>query len=139
MIGYSSNFQNFGLLVLRLGIGAAFILHGLPKLAGGPELWAQLGAATGAAGIHFLPAFWGFMAAFAEFFGGVCLIAGLFTRVFSVLLTATMAVAATMHLSKGDDFTVASHAIEMGVVFLSLMFMGPGRISLDWLLFRKKD
>jgi putative oxidoreductase len=36
-----------------------------------------------------------------------------------------------MHLSKGDGLSVASHAIENGIVFFSLIFIGPGRLSLD--------
>ncbi len=42
-----------------------------------------------------------------------------------------MVVAAAMHITKGDGFTVYSHAMKAGVVFLSLIFVGPGRFSLD--------
>ena len=33
---------NTGLLVLRVGIGIIFIIHGMPKLMGGIEGWTQL-------------------------------------------------------------------------------------------------
>lgn len=121
---------NVGLLVLRIGIGAMFIWHGFPKLSGGPELWGKLGQAMGALGIGFAPAFWGFMAAFSECVGGVCLIIGLGFRVAAALLAITMFVAAAMHLNAGDGLKGAAHAVELCVVFISLIILGAGRYSL---------
>ncbi|GAB4424928.1 MAG: DoxX family protein [Thermodesulfovibrionales bacterium] len=120
-----------GLLILRVGIGIMFLYHGFPKLFGGPEKWGKLGIAAKYVGIDIFPVFWGFMAAFSEFFGGTCIILGLFFRPACILLTITMAVAASMHLGKGDGLNVASHAIEDGILFLSLIFIGPGRYSID--------
>jgi putative oxidoreductase len=42
-----------------------------------------------------------------------------------------MIVATSMHLSSGQGLGVASHAIEDGIVFLSLILIGPGKYSLD--------
>ena len=39
-------YKNFGLLVIRVGLGIMFIYHGFPKLAGGEKMWIQLGSAT---------------------------------------------------------------------------------------------
>ena len=89
-------------------------------------------------GIEFLPVFWGFMASFSEFIGGICIILGLFFRPICLLLTITMTVASIRHVSRGDGLRGASHAIEDGIVFLSLIFIGPGKYSLDeWLTSRK--
>jgi len=71
------------------------------------------------------------MAAITEFFGGILLIAGLFMRPTCMLLTWVMIVAASKHLSAGDGILGASHAIELGIVFFSLLFIGPGRLSVD--------
>lgn len=120
-----------GLLLLRLGLGAIFIYHGLPKMTGGPQSWESLGAAMANYGITFLPAFWGFMAAFSELVGGMCLLVGVFFRPACFLLVFTMATAALMHLAAGDGLLRASHAIEDGIVFLSLIFIGPGKYSID--------
>jgi putative oxidoreductase len=125
-----------GLLVIRLGVGLMFLLvHGGPKLMGGPETWERVGGAMSVVGIGFAPVFWGFMAAASEGIGGLLLALGLFTRPAALLMTVTMAVASTMHLSHGDGLAKASHAIELGVVFLGLLMTGPGRYSLDqkWL------
>ena len=81
--------------------------------------------------LEFLPVFWGFMAAVAESFGGLCLILGLFFRPACILLTITMLVAASRHLSQGDGLRGADHAMEVGIVFLSLILIGPGKYSLD--------
>jgi putative oxidoreductase len=42
-----------------------------------------------------------------------------------------MVVATTMHLTRGDGIGVASHAIEAGIVFFSLVLIGAGNYSLD--------
>ena len=114
-----------------------FILHGWPKFIGGPEKWINLGEyGMNSIGIYFAPLFWGFMAAFAEFFGGIHLILGLFTRFFSLLLFITMLVAMMTHISNG--IMEASHAIESSIIFLSLFFMGAGKYSLDYIIINKK-
>ncbi len=129
-----NKYKDFGLLILRIGIGGMFIFHGAPKMLGGPEKWEKIGASMANVGIEFVPVFWGFMASFSEFIGGICIILGLFFRPACILLTITMTIAALGHLSRGDGLRGAAHAIEDGIVFLSLIFIGPGKYSLDeWL------
>ena len=118
---------HLGLLILRVGIGIMFMLHGAPKLMGGPEQWEQLGGSMSNLGITFLPAFWGFMGGFAEFVGGLCLVLGIFWVPACLLLVITMIVAAVTHLSAGDPFTRYSHAVESAILFASLIFIGAGR------------
>lgn len=126
-----------GLLLLRIGIGLAFVAHGWPKLVGGVETWTKLGGTMSGLGIHFGAPVWGFLAAFTEAVGGVLLAVGLGTRAVSVALAFTMVVAVKMHLDAGDGFRGWSHAFEDGVVFVALVFMGAGRFSLDALLARR--
>ncbi|MFC3364596.1 DoxX family protein [Pedobacter fastidiosus] len=71
------------------------------------------------------------MAAATETFGGFLLIVGLFFRPACILLVFTMIIASLVHFAKGDGLQGASHAIEMGIVFFSLIFIGPGRYSVD--------
>ena len=103
-----------GLFVMRAGVGLSFLyIHGFPKMTAGTELWVKLGAAMGNLGIHFAPAFWGFMSASAEFFGGACLVLG-------------------------QGLETASHAIEDMFLFAGLVLTGGGHYSLDQLLFKGK-
>ena len=119
------------LFILRLGMGLMFFLHGYPKLLGGVERWQGLGAyGMGSIGIHFLPVFWGFMAAFSECIGGLMIVLGIQTRNFSLLLLITMVVAAASHLKGGDGVMGASHAIEAAFVFLFLFLSGSGKIAI---------
>lgn len=131
-------YRDFGLLFLRLGMGVMMMVHGFPKITGGPEAWASpsLGGAIGALGVPvFLPAFWGFMAAVAEFVGGLALIFGFFHRLALFLLICTMIVAVAVHASKGENYF---HPLELGLVFVGMFIAGPGKFSMDDCFMRKK-
>lgn len=124
-------YKNLGLLLIRIGLGILFIWHGIPKLAGGPDLWEKIGGAMKNVGISYAPAFWGFMAAVTETFGGLLLMIGLVFRPVCLLLVINLIIAAMMHFAKGDGLQGASHAIEDAIMFLGLVFVGPGLYSID--------
>ncbi|RYE11623.1 MAG: DoxX family protein [Sphingobacteriaceae bacterium] len=125
------NYKNLGLLIIRIGLGVMFIWHGVPKLAGGPDGWEKLGGAMQTVGISFAPAFWGFMAAVIETFGGLLFLIGLAFRPVCILLTINLIIATLMHFSKGDGLHGAAHAIEDAIMFAGLIFVGPGLYSID--------
>ena len=131
VLRFLDKYRDIGLLILRIGIGVMFIMHGLPKLTGGPEKWAMLGGTMKSLGVDFAPVVWGFMGAFSECIGGLLLALGLFTRPACFALLATMIVATSMHIGKGDPFVAYSHAMEAGILFISLILIGPGKYSLD--------
>jgi putative oxidoreductase len=131
--------KDFGILLLRVGVGLGFVLiHGWPKIYGGPELWTRLGGSMGNFGITFAPQLWGAMSAFAEFGGGMLLILGLLTRPVAFILAFDMVVASATHFAKLDPWVVASHPLKLIAVFVALIFTGAGRYSLDYLIFRKR-
>lgn len=131
VLRFLDKYRDIGLLILRIGIGVMFIMHGLPKLIGGPDKWEMLGGTMKFLGVGFAPMAWGFMAALSECGGGLLLALGLFTRPACFALLATMIVATAMHIGKGDPFIAYSHAMEAGILFISLILIGPGKYSLD--------
>lgn len=129
--GKLGNYKNFGLLIIRVGLGIMFIWHGYPKLAGGPKMWEMIGSNTKYVGITFLPVFWGLMSAVVETFGGFLLIIGWAFRPVCLLLLINLVVAACFHMGSGQGLQMAAHAIEDAIVFFGLMFIGPGVYSVD--------
>lgn len=124
-------YRNTGLLIIRIGLGTMFILHGYPKLLGGPEQWEAIGGAMKHLGITFAPAVWGLLSGLTETFGGFLILLGLAFRPVCMFLIFNLFVAALMHLKSGEDFMSASQAIENGFMFLGLIFIGPGKYSVD--------
>lgn len=125
-------YRNTGLLILRVGLGIMMIVHGFPKLSGGEELWIKVGSNMKLIGLDFFLLGWGLMAALTETLGGLFLILGLFFRPVNLLLLFTMIIASLVHLLDPEQgVKEAAEAIELGIVFFSLLFIGPGKYSLD--------
>jgi putative oxidoreductase len=127
--------ESLGLLILRVVVGAAFILHGWPKIQNAFE-WMGPSATV--------PGFMQALAALAEFGGGIALILGVLTPLAAIGLIATMGGALYMvHLPARHPFVPTQPgdpSYELAAVYLAaaaaLLLTGPGRFSLDALLFR---
>jgi putative oxidoreductase len=137
-LSFLGKYKDFGLFMLRLGIGLGFMLvYGWPKISAGPEFWLKLGGSMGNLGIHFAPTAWGFMSALTEFGGGLLLTLGLFTRPVAFFMAFNMIVAITQHFHSLDPWNKVIYPIEMLAVFIGIMFVGAGKLSLDNLFFKK--
>ena len=129
---YSKDNKDLGLLLLRIGVGIAFIAHGYPKLFMGGAVGLTKGlAAAGIPGGLFAA----YLAGAAEFFGGIALVLGIFFRPMMVVMAINMLVALTFHLNLGDPYVKYSHPLESGILFIALIFIGPGKFSIDEILF----
>lgn len=125
-----------GLLLLRLVMGTAFILHGWPKIQN-PFGWMP-------PEMH-VPGILLALAALAEFGGGMALIVGLLTRLASLGIASVMVVAIGMvHVPKGDPFVgQGGPSWELAAVYLAcatlFLLLGPGRFSADAIVFKKPE
>lgn len=79
----------------------------------------------------------GYLAKICEFFGGILIIAGLFTRIVTIPLIITMCVLIKI-MGGGNIFNDTSATLFL-LLFLSILFTGPGKWSLDYLLFDRKN
>ena len=124
----------FGLLVLRVVAGVAFMFHGWGKIQQ-PFTWMGPDAA--------MPGLLQFLAAVSEFVGGLAWVLGALTPLFSFGLLCTMAVATHMHaVVRGDPFVAQGGSYEPALLYfcIALLFLlaGPGKVSVDYLLFGRR-
>jgi putative oxidoreductase len=124
------NYKNFGLFIIRAGLGIMFIWHGYPKLLGGQKMWEQIGESTNYVGIHFMPMVWGLICALVETVGGAFLVIGFWFRPVCILLLINLLVATEVMLHHGG-LQAAAHPIEDAITFAGLIFLGPGKFSVD--------
>ena len=129
---YSSH--QFWYAVLRIIVGLCIAFgHGLGKIAGGSEEWMVIGSlGLKSIGVESFHAFFGFMASFSEFVGGILLAIGFLVRPSAILLTITMAFAVLFHFKSGE---FGEFAAIYGILFLYFGLTGPGRFSVDAKLF----
>lgn len=121
------------LLVVRVFVGFAMLSHGFPKLqmllAGGKiEFFDFMGLGPQISLI---------LTVFAEFVCSILLILGLFTRVSLGFLIFTMIIAGFV-VHGADPFDKREMPLIYLSVYLLLMVIGAGKISVDHMIERRK-
>jgi putative oxidoreductase len=86
-LDFLNRLQPLALLVMRLVLGAIMIAHGYPKVFGGFHHHMETVGSLG------LPPWMAYLSAGTEFFGGIAIVLGLFTRFFSLAFVIEMGVA----------------------------------------------
>lgn len=126
------------LLLVRVVMGVAFVLHGWPKIQN-PTTWMN---AMGGQGV---PSFLQALAALAEFGGGIALILGLLTPLAALAIVCQMLAALFLvHFPMDHPFVASAGgpSYELPLIYLALavllLVIGPGRWSLDALLFGRR-
>ena len=125
------------LAVLRVIVGAVFLAHGAQKLfvfGFGGVIGAFEGMGVPLAGIA------GPTVALVEFFSGLALIAGLFTRVAASGIAAIMLGAALLVHAPAGFFLPdgAEFVLTLFGVVVALVIAGPGALSIDAVLARRR-
>jgi putative oxidoreductase len=86
-VDFLNRLQPLALLVIRLVLGAIMIAHGYHKVWGGFHHHMDFVGSLG------LPKWLAYLSAGTEFFGGIAIVLGLFTRFFSLAFLIEMSVA----------------------------------------------
>ncbi len=120
-------------LILRVTLGLLLVLNGIDKFAGGiggvQDFFAAEGIpfATVAAPL----------AAVLEIGVGAALVAGLFTRLSSIIMTGFFVVAITMVKAAGGILGSADIDLLYTAGLVSLIILGPGALAVDNLIAQK--
>jgi putative oxidoreductase len=113
---------------MRLALGIVFVAHGWAKLQG-PQATPEGADIVGMGWSQ--PDLWAWLVALVEFFGGLCVIVGLFTRLSAFFIACVMTVAIlNVKLTTGfvDGFEFEFTLLMMA---LALVLTGAGRLSVD--------
>jgi putative oxidoreductase len=120
--------------LMRIVVGIMFLMHVSMKF--------KLGASAVAANVFakngFEPALlWAYVVMFIELFGGVCLVAGLFTRFVAAVLAIEMLIALLfVHLPRGYLASAGGYeyVLLIGAACFVLAIRGGGPYSADGLI-----
>jgi putative oxidoreductase len=141
LLSQSEWLVHLALFIVRVALGVCIIVHGLGKLGFHPTNPGGVKAFAGwleSMNMPF-PLLNAWIATLVEFGGGILFTLGLGTRFVAFALTVNMFIAAsTGH--KGGGYLIlnnppgAEYAINLTVLFGMFVLLGPGALSLDYLL-----
>ncbi len=132
---------SFVMLVLRLVIGIIFIAHGYTKLfkAPGPQ-----GTAGYLKSLNIpAPLLFAYVVGIVEFFGGIFLVLGLFTRYAGIAIAVNMLVAMSKVKFRTGLVTKVMQGgwaggfeldLSLFSIALAMIFLGGGKFSVDFTL-----
>lgn len=120
MASLDNKYSDIALLLLRLGVGYIFIVHG----------WGKLTGIDGTAGFFGglgipIPLVMAWVVAIVEFFGGIMVLLGAYTKMLNLLLAIIMAVAI---VAQEGNFEIE---LILFLVSVSLFLIGSGNYSID--------
>lgn len=134
---------HWALFLLRLFLGVCFVVHGLGKLGiVGPGNLSGFTSWLKSLGFPF-PALQARAAMLTELLGGTFIACGLFTRVAALFCFFTMLVAVAVG-HKGGGYLITNnppgneYALNLSMLMVVVMLLGPGHLSLDFLLFAQR-
>ena len=127
---YLDRLQPLALLAMRLALGAVMVAHGYQNLFRHLHDHVQMVAGLG------IPAWLGYVSSFTEFFGGLLILVGFFTRpaAFAVCIDLIVAIW-KIHWHNG---LTGDHGVEfplaIATLAFALIFFGGGPIAIDHVL-----
>lgn len=124
---------DFGLLLLRVGASLMLVSHGWSKVIHFSE---RLNSFADPIGLG--PAVSLQLAIFAEFFCAIFLIFGFMSRIILIPMIINMAVIAFV-VHGGNGFGKQELPLIYLLVFIVLLLLGPGKISLDGTILKRRS
>lgn len=126
---YSEFSFNLAMFLLRIGFGGLlFIYHGLPKIM---KFEQRKDTFSDPLGIGHTPSL--ILIIFAEAFCAALFVLGLMTRLAAFVIVAAFAVIVFIH-HRNDPVKEYEDAILYLLVYLFILFCGPGKWSVDRLI-----
>ena len=126
---YSDTAFSLAILILRLGLGVMMLVaHGYDKVRNFSKYSANFSDP-----FHLGSRFSLSLDIFAEFFCSCLIILGLFTRLACIPLIIAMS-AALFNAHHGDAFGNGERAALYLTGYIALLFVGPGKVSIDKLI-----
>jgi putative oxidoreductase len=138
--GIYAALETYSWPLVRIATGLFFVPHGMQKLFGfwGGDI-AKVAEGFAKQGLH--PAgFWAYYIGCLEFFGGILLVIGLFTRPVAALFAGFMFVGAFhVTIQRGWFWTNGGMEVSLYLLLISLAILirGGGPLSLDGRLGRE--
>ncbi|QHT71858.1 DoxX family protein [Rhodocytophaga rosea] len=127
--------QEGGLLVIRLMVGAFMLYHGWEVFDGEK----MNGYAKWLTDMQFpSPVLMGYLGKGTEWLSGLLITLGLLTRFACLIMAVTMSII-TFGIGEGRIFMQEQHPFLFVVLAMVFFFVGPGRWSLDYVLFGKMN
>ena len=126
-MNYLDRIQPLALLVLRLALGAIMVGHGYHKVNGHVHEFGGF-----LSSMH-IPSWLAYVVAATEFFGGILVLVGLFTRFAAFAICIDMLVAILkVHLPHGLLGEGGyEYPLALAAIAFSLIFLGAGPIAVD--------
>jgi putative oxidoreductase len=129
MFGSQEQKNNSGLLIMRLGLAAALLVHSLPTLIAGDAAWQSVGRTLNFINIGVPQTLLGLVFLLLAALGGVSLLFGYFFRIACLVLFVLFGLYFFNYFSIGYK-TLMLWSAGLAAVFLGLVFVGPGRYAI---------
>src|SRR5688500_17854745 len=127
----SSSSRETGILILRAGLGVVLLVQGILHLVKGQNHWALVALSSNVPGVHTSPVVFGCIAIACIIGGGLLLLMGLYFRLGCMLLVAVVSAVLYSKVKGGVGYPELVNVAAALAVVTGLMFMGPGKHSLD--------
>jgi putative oxidoreductase len=118
-------------VVVRFAVGWNLIVHGWPRMAS-PTAMAPAFTKMGFENA----AMWATASTFLEFFGGIAIVLGLFTRFFAAAVAVEMLIIFTLYWGNGFSWLARGYEYVLlwGLVSFAIALRGGGPYSVDRLI-----